>query len=85
VRNEAESSSIVCNIISHTRIVLSIVMRMEKILFSAGYVTLVQQTNICVLHILYSSPNNTGMMKSRWMRHAGSLCDMEEVINAYKF
>jgi len=61
-------------------------MRMEKILFSAGYVTHVQSmSNVYVFHILCSSSDNPGVMKSRWMRHAGSLCGMEEVINAYKF
>jgi len=61
-------------------------MRMEKILFSAGYITHVQtMSNVHVFHILCSSPNNTGVMKSKWMRRAGSLCDMEEVINVYKF
>jgi hypothetical protein len=36
------------------------------------------------LHNLYSSPSIIRMIKSRWMRWAGHLAQMEEKGNAYR-
>jgi hypothetical protein len=61
-------------------------MTVGKILVSAGDITHIQPlSKVPMLHILCSSPNSNCVMKSRWMRHAGSLCNMEEVRNTYKF
>jgi hypothetical protein len=70
----------------HTVLCWVLLWEWKKILFNIGDITDVQPlSNVCVISILCSSPNSIGILKSRWMRHAGSLYVVEKVTNAYKF